>query len=60
MSGLTLTFRGDAGTIVDMSALLPERLAGQTAEDIAGLPLPRGGGVTTVGEMFALAAGDAA
>ncbi|PWC62600.1 hypothetical protein TSH7_14395 [Azospirillum sp. TSH7] len=60
MSGLTLTFRGDAGTIVDMSALLPERLAGQTAEDIAGLPLPRGGGVTTVGEMFELSAGDAA
>lgn len=60
MSGLTLTFRGDAGTIVDMSSLLPERLAGLTAEDIAALSLPCGGGASTVGEMFELSTGDAA
>jgi len=60
MSGMTLTFRGDAGTIADMSALLPERLAGLTAEDVAGLPLPCGGEVVTVGRMFEVSAGDAA
>ncbi|CAO3427053.1 formylmethanofuran dehydrogenase subunit C [Azospirillum endophyticum] len=60
MSGMTLTFRGKAGTMVDMSAILPERLAGLAAENVAGLPLPCAGGVSTVGEMFELSAGDAA
>lgn len=60
MSGMTLTFRGDAGTMADMSGLLPERLAGLTAEEVAGLPLPCGGGVETVGALFDVSAGDAA
>ncbi|MBK1836801.1 formylmethanofuran dehydrogenase subunit C [Azospirillum sp. YIM B02556] len=60
MSGMTLTFRGKAGTMVDMSAILPERLAGRTVETVAGLPLPCGGGQSTVGDMFDLSAGDAA
>ncbi|CAO3359045.1 hypothetical protein [Azospirillum palustre] len=60
MTGMTLTFRGDAGTILDMSALLPDRLAGLTAAEVAGLPLPCGGGVATVGGTFDVSAGDAA
>ncbi|MBY6264814.1 formylmethanofuran dehydrogenase subunit C [Azospirillum sp. 412522] len=60
MSGMTLTFCGGAGTIVDMSALLPERLAGLTTAEVAGLPLPCNGGVATVGGMFEISAGDAA
>jgi formylmethanofuran dehydrogenase subunit C len=42
-----------------MSSLLPERFAGLTTAEIAGLPLPCGGGVTTVGEMFELSPGNA-
>ena len=60
MSALSLTYRGDTGLAVDMSALLPERLAALTAGAIAQMPLPCGGGSARLGDLFDLSAGDAA
>ena len=60
MSGLSLTYRGDAGMTVDMSALLPELLAGLTADDVARMTLPCGGGSARLGDLFDLSAGEAA
>lgn len=59
MAGLTLTFRGDAGLPVDMSAVLPDRLAGHPADAVARLSLPCRGGAAPLGDLFDMSAGDA-
>jgi formylmethanofuran dehydrogenase subunit C len=60
VSRLTLTLRAPPPQRVDLSALLPERLAGMSAAAIAGLPLPSGNGTIAAGDLFAIAPGDAA
>ncbi|PWC38028.1 hypothetical protein TSO352_10395 [Azospirillum sp. TSO35-2] len=57
---MTLTFRGDAGLAVDLSAVLPDRLAGLPAESVMRLALPCGGGEAPLGDLFDIQGGDAA
>ncbi|MFO1057189.1 MAG: formylmethanofuran dehydrogenase subunit C [Dongiaceae bacterium] len=59
MSGLTLTLRSPPPQRVDASALRPERLAGLAPAAIAALALPSGNGAIAVGDLFAVAPGDA-
>jgi formylmethanofuran dehydrogenase subunit C len=56
MSGLTLAFRGDAGTRVDLSDLLPETLAALDADAVARRPLATDRGTVPLGELFSVAA----
>ena len=54
MSTLTLTLRQSSSLRMDVSALLPERLANQTLEAISAITLPVGNRSIPVGELFTL------
>ena len=60
MSGLKLTLRQKPPGRVDLSPLLPERLAGLSPAAIAAIPLPCGNRPFAAGELFDIADGDAA
>ena len=59
MSGLTLTLRQPPPGRVDLSPLLPERLAGQSPAAIGAIALACGNRPLAAGELFDIAAGDA-
>ena len=54
MSMLTLKLRQASPQRIDVSALLPEKLTGQTLEAIAAMTLPVGNREIPVGELFAI------
>ena len=59
MSGLTLTLRQPPPGRVDLSPLLPERLAGLSPAAIGAIALACGNRPLAAGELFDVAAGDA-
>ena len=59
MSGLTLTLRQPPPGRVDLSPLLPERLAGLSPAAIGAIALACGNRPLGAGELFDVAAGDA-
>ena len=60
MSGLRLTLRQPPPGRVDLSPLLPEWLAGLSPAAIAAIALPCGNRPLAAGDLFDIAAGDAA
>jgi len=58
VSGLVLALRRAPAGRVDLSPLLPERLAGRALAEIAAIELPSGRRPITVGALFDIAAGD--
>ena len=59
MSGLRLTLRQPPPGRVDLSPLLPERLAGLSPAAIAAIVLPCGNRPLAAGDLFDIAEGDA-
>lgn len=59
MGALTFTLKAPPTVRVDLSPLTPEKLAGLKAREIAALPLVGGRDGLTVGDLFAVRAGDA-
>lgn len=57
---LVLTLKAAPPGRVDMSPLIPERLAGLGPKNIAALPLECGGRTTATGDLFAVAGDDPA
>ncbi|HSD59323.1 MAG TPA: formylmethanofuran dehydrogenase subunit C [Burkholderiales bacterium] len=57
---LVLTLKSEPPGRVDMSPLVPERLAGLGAREIGALPLECGGRRVAAGELFAVSANDSA
>lgn len=57
---LVLTLKAEPPGRVDMSPLIPERLADLGAKEIAALPLECGGRPVAAGELFAVAGDDSA
>jgi formylmethanofuran dehydrogenase subunit C len=55
MSGLTFTLRQAPAQMVDMSALIPDRLAGKTLDDITRIELASGNRRLRVGDLFDVA-----
>ena len=54
MSTLSFTLRAAPAQAVDLSALIPSKLAGLSAGDIARLPLGEGAHAPRVGDLFAV------
>jgi len=59
VSALVLTLRAPPGQRVDLSSLTPDKLQGLDAAAIARLPLQCGNRPASVGDLFAVSAGDA-
>jgi formylmethanofuran dehydrogenase subunit C len=57
---VVLRLVADPGLPVDLTGVLPERLAGLAEAEIAGLPLQIGNRQVPLGELFRVAPGDAA
>ncbi|MEG6509364.1 formylmethanofuran dehydrogenase subunit C [Methyloligella sp. 2.7D] len=60
MSALTFELKQAPEEPLDLSALIPDRLAGMKAKDIAGLALPTLAGTASVGDYFKVTGKDAA
>lgn len=58
MTALTFTLREAPRQRVDLSPLVPERLAGLAPSDIGALELACGNGTVRAGDLFAIAGGD--
>lgn len=55
MSALTFTLRQDAVQRIDVSCLVPEKLAGMSLDQIRALPMHQGNRKVSVGELFSVA-----
>jgi len=60
VSGLALTLREAPRQRIDLSSLIPDRLAGLAGRDLAGLELSCGNRKVPLGDLFTVAAGDPA
>ncbi|HVD75395.1 MAG TPA: hypothetical protein VNC81_17620 [Xanthobacteraceae bacterium] len=58
MKPLVLTLRANPDERLDLSALVPRRLSGRTADEIARLELQTGRQRVTVGDIFRVRGGD--